>query len=145
MHDIKQHIPVIKNLPFDLSILAGYTKLDVSYTFDQTTGQQAALNATAMTVQAIVSKKLALLTLYASAGYNKSNVNLDVKGEYELSPAQGNVPAVTITDPVSLSAAGSGARLTGGVRIRLALINLHADYTLQKYPTISAGVGIGIR
>jgi len=145
MHDIKQHIPVVKNLPFDLSILAGYTKLNVNYMFDQAAGQEAALNATAMTVQAIVSKKLALLTLYAAAGYNKSNVNLDVKGEYELAPASGNIPAVTITDPVSLSAAGSGPRLTGGVRIRLALINLHADYTLQKYPTISAGVGIGIR
>ncbi|MFZ9981054.1 MAG: DUF6588 family protein [Cyclobacteriaceae bacterium] len=145
MHDIKQHIPVVKNLPFDLSILAGYTKLSVGYMFDQAAGQEAALNATAMTVQAIVSKKLALLTLYAALGYNKSDVKLDVKGDYELTPAQDGIPAVNITDPVSLTAAGSGARLTGGVRIRLALINLHADYTLQKYPTISAGVGIGIR
>lgn len=143
MHDIKQHIPGIKNLPFDLSVLAGYTKMNVSYEF--AANQNLALDATAWTVQAIASKKLALLTVYAAAGYNSSNVNLNINGTYELLPAQGPVPAQFITDPVALSQTGGGPRMTGGVRIRLALINIHADYTLQKFPTVSAGIGVGLR
>ena len=142
MHDIKQHIPVVKNLPFDLSILVGYTKFNAGYTIDATTNQKVELGATAMTAQAIVSKKLAILTVYAAAGYNKSDVTLAAKGDYQMS--SGGI-TTTITDPVSLSAASSGARLTGGVRLRLAILNIHADYTLQKYPTISAGVGVGLR
>jgi len=138
MHDIKQHIPVVKNLPFDLSILVGYTKFDASYTFDAANNQSASLSATAMTAQAIVSKKLAILTFYAAAGYNKADVTMDAKGTYDMA-------GIPITDPFSLSSATSGARLTGGMRLRLAFLNLHADYTLQKYPTISAGVGVGIR
>lgn len=142
MHDIKQHIPGVKNLPFDLSILVGYTKFNAGYVIDAVNNQRVDLGATAMTAQAIVSKKLAILTVYAAAGYNKSDVTLDAKGNYEMS--SGGI-ATTITDPVSLSAASAGARLTGGVRLRLAFLNIHADYTLQKYPTISAGVGVGIR
>ena len=145
MHDIKQHIPVVKNLPFDLSVFGAFTKMSVGYTFDATKNQELELSANAWTVQAIVSKKLALLTLYAAAGYNSSTVDLNVNGDFELVPAQGNIPAQSITDPVALSQTGSGPRLTGGLRIRLAFLNLHADYTLQKYPTISAGVGLGIR
>ena len=145
MHDIKQHIPGVKNLPFDLSVLAGYTKMNVAYDFIPSGDQNLALNATAWTVQAIASKKLALLTVYAAAGYNSSNVGLNINGRYELIPAQGPIPASFIDDPVSLTSTGGGPRMTGGVRIRLALINIHADYTLQKFPTVSAGVGIGLR
>jgi hypothetical protein len=124
-------------------VLAGYTKMNVSYEF--AANQNLALDATAWTVQAIASKKLALLTVYAAAGYNSSNVNLNINGTYELLPAQGPVPAQFITDPVALSQTGGGPRMTGGVRIRLALINIHADYTLQKFPTVSAGIGVGLR
>ena len=141
-HDIKQHIPVIKSLPFDLSVLVGYTKFDASYTIDPALNQEATVSATAMTAQAIVSKKLAILTVYAAAGYNKADVSLAAKGQYEMAS---NGVTTFINDPVNLTSASSGARLTGGVRLRLAILNLHADYTLQKYPTISAGVGVGIR
>lgn len=141
-HDIKQHIPVVKNLPFDLSVLVGYTKFDASYMIDASLNQEATVNATALTAQAIVSKKLAILTLYAAAGFNKADVKMAAKGDYEMTS---DGVSTFITDPVNLSAASSGARLTGGVRLRLLIFNLHADYTLQKYPTISAGIGLGIR
>jgi hypothetical protein len=137
MHDIKQHIPVVKNLPFDLSVLAGFTTFNASTEFDL--GQSGILKAKATTVQAIVSKKLSILTLYAAAGYAKSNVSFDAKGTYDVGGG------ASLTDPVSISAANSGARLTGGFRLKLAILTLHADYTLQKYPTISTGVGLSVR
>jgi len=137
MHDIKQHIPVVKNLPFDLSVLAGFTTFNASTDFDP--GQTGVFKAKATTVQAIISKKLAILTLYAAAGYAKSNVSFDAKGNYDIGGG------ASLTDPVSINAANSGGRLTGGFRLKLAILTLHADYTLQKYPTISTGVGLSIR
>lgn len=137
MHDIKQWIPVVKHMPFDLSVFAGITKLDADFDINSN-GQKGIFSANATTVQAIISKKLAILTLYGSVGYNKSTVNFDAKGDFDLG-------TTTLTDPVSLSATANGPRATAGLRLRLGPLNFNGDYTLQKYPTISLGVGVGFR
>jgi hypothetical protein len=49
------------------------------------------------------------------------------------------------TDPINSEFDTSGFRATGGLRIKLAVITLHADYTLGDYDALTAGFGINIR
>ena len=139
MHDIKQWIPGIKNLPFDLSGFVGYTKLKLDVGLDDADAtKRGILESNAWSVQAIASKKLSVLTVYASVGYNAAKTGLAMKGTYTFT--NGN-----IKDPISINETANGFRATGGLRLKLAVITFHADYTLQKYNTLTAGFGINIR
>jgi len=143
MHDIKQYIPVISQLPFDLSIFGGYTKLNLEAGLDNSKPDNKAIfQSTATTVQAIISKKISVLTIYGSAGYNFATTSLAVKGSYDVGTTL--VP-LTIKDPVNMSVSGSGPRVTAGMRLKLLILTIHADYTLQDYSAITAGVGLSIR
>ena len=139
MHDVKQYIPGIKMLPFDLSGFVGYTRMSVNAELDDTDPtKKGELKVSATTIQALVSKKIAVLTFYGGVGYNFSKSNLAVKGTYDL----GGVP---VKDPVDLSVAFSGPRATAGMRLKLAVITFHGDYTFQKYSALTVGFGINVR
>lgn len=144
MHDVKQYIPGLKMLPLDLSIFAGYTQMKMEQGLSGTTAganQKAMAEFKATTVQALISKKISVLTFYGSVGYNFANSSLAMKGTYDLDD-DGTAEA---TDPVSLDFATSGPRATAGMRLKLAVITLHADYTLANYNALTAGFGINIR
>jgi hypothetical protein len=49
------------------------------------------------------------------------------------------------TDPLDLKFSASGLRTTAGFRLKLAVLTIHADYTLQKYKCLTAGIGISVR
>jgi hypothetical protein len=146
MHDIKQWVPGMKNLPFDLSGFVGFTKLSVTVPIDNDTydDQRGEFAVTGTTIQGIISKKISVLTLYGSAGYNIAKSKLAMKGTYEIGEDQ-NGNAQTVTDPFNLKTAASGPRLGAGFRLKLAILTLHADYTLQKYSCVTAGVGLSVR
>jgi hypothetical protein len=40
---------------------------------------------------------------------------------------------------------GNKSRFTVGARLLLLFINVHAEYSIAKYPVVAAGVGISIR
>jgi hypothetical protein len=112
-HDIKQWIPVVKNIPFfDLSALVGYTKLTSTYDLDVNPtmygdastlidksspatwkGQQMAISASALTTQIIVSKGLLLniFTPYVGLGLTSTSFEIDIKGKYPLLKSALNV------------------------------------------------------
>ena len=145
MHDIKQYIPGIKNLPFDLSGFVGFTKMKLDAGLDSSKpDQRAVFDASATTIQGVISKKIAVLTVYAGLGYNIAKTNLAIKGTYSFENAA-PLPSTVVKDPVNLDATASGPRVTGGMRLKLAVITFHADYTLQKYKTLTVGFGISVR
>ena len=73
MHDVKQYIPGIKMLPFDLSGFVGYTRMSVkSELSDTDPTKKGEFNVSATTIQALISKKIAVLTFYGGVGYNFS-------------------------------------------------------------------------
>jgi hypothetical protein len=149
LHDIKQHIPGIKLLPFDLAGFVGYTRMDVVYRPDvsvdvQGENQRSEMRMSATTVQVLISKKVSVLTGYAGVGYNIAKSNLGIKGTYDLNDDGDTADAHEI-NPLDLNYSASGARVTAGLRIKLAVLTLHADYTFQKYNAFSAGVGISVR
>lgn len=139
MHDVKQYIPGVKSLPFDLSGFFGYTSLKMDVGLDSSDpGKRAIFETTAMTLQGLISKKISVLTLYGSVGYNFNSSTLAVKGTYTSN-------TTTLIDPIDISASPSGARLTAGLRLKFAIFTLHGDYTIQKYNSLSLGFGFNVR
>jgi hypothetical protein len=143
MHDVKQYIPGVKALPFDLSAFVGYTNMKAEQKLDVTGGQnqRAEVSFSSTTIQALISKKISVLTVYGSVGYNIAKSNLGMKGMYDLD--DNGTPEAT--DPINLDFSTSSARATGGIRLKFAVFTLHADYTLANYKTLNAGFGINVR
>lgn len=139
-HDIKQWIPGMKLLPFDLSALIGFNKIKTTYQIDKSNEQYAEFGASSTTVQALISKKLLFFTPYAGLGFNIVKSNFAMKGVY----TEGGQ---TFTDPINLDFDGSGgARFTVGARVKILwVLALNVDYTFQQYNTLSVGLGLNIR
>lgn len=145
MHDIKQWIPGIKMLPFDLSGFVGYTKLKLESHFDPNNNpdQIGLFEMNATTIQGLISKKFSVLTLYGGMGYNIAKSTLAMKGHYDIND-NGQVEKIEV-DPLDLRFGASGFRTTAGMRLKLAVFTFHADYTLQKYKCLTVGFGIAVR
>ncbi|MGC4023150.1 MAG: hypothetical protein QM734_14985 [Cyclobacteriaceae bacterium] len=143
MHDIKQHIPAIKLLPFDLSAFIGYTSMKMNVAFDSQNhpDQQGSLTSNATTIQGLISKKLAVLTAYAGLGYNFASTTAKVSGTYDIT----NTGNYNTPINVNMSGSATGPRATFGLRLKLAILTIHGEYTAQKYSAITAGVGLSIR
>lgn len=144
LHDVGQYLPVVKALPVDISVFAGYTKMEAEQGITGTTvgqNQKGVLEFNSTTIQALVSKKISVLTVYGGVGYNFASSKLQMKGTYDLDD-DGTVDA---TDPVNLDFSTSGVRATGGLRLKLAVFTLHGDYTLSKYNALTVGFGINVR
>lgn len=144
MHDVKQYIPGLKNLPFDLSALIGYTKMKLDVSLDPTANpdQKGLFEVKSTTIQGLISKKFSVVTFYGGLGYNIAKSNLALLGTYDIGSGSSTT---TVQNPIDLSFAASGMRLTTGMRLKLAVFTFHADYTLQKYNALTVGFGINVR
>lgn len=153
MHNVKQYIPGLKLVPIDISGFIGYTrmKLDVdlsgNFTGPTPNNQMGNFSMSATTIQGLISKKLSVVTFYAGVGYNIAKSKIAVKGNYDFNTdgdnGTGGDPGEK--DPISLDFAASGPRVTTGMRLKLAVFTFHADYTVQKYKSLTAGFGICVR
>jgi hypothetical protein len=148
LHDIKQHIPGIKLMPFDLSVVVGYTR------FNGVTGlagsfnnggdnrpQQMEYQMNAWLFQALISKKLSVVTFYGGIGYNTINTNVAVTGSYVVT----EVSQQPWKDPFAANYKQKSLRATAGVRFKFGPIYLNGDYSLQEYSTLSVGLGVSVR
>ncbi|MEO7989948.1 MAG: DUF6588 family protein [Chryseolinea sp.] len=151
MHDIKQHIPGIKLMPFDLSVLLAYnnvsgnTDLTNSDPNDELPDSQNgkmkyALNS--YIIQALISKKISVLTVYGGVGYQMVKTKVDVLGDYVI---EATPVSFTVTDPVAIDFKNNGLKLNGGVRLKLGPFYINGDYTLQKYNTVTVGFGFSFK
>ena len=137
-------------------------------TTDYTT-QGMNISANAMTANIIVSKKLAFITPYIGFGITKTAFALTMAGNYPLlgnpktheeviggttytvpdREAGTNKPIMEIanmTNPIQINSSEVMPNFTVGLRLKILWIfSLHAQYTMQKYPTATAGFGINIR
>lgn len=167
-HDIKQWIPGIKMMPFDMSAYFGYTKMDLSLGLDlkpeagldNRTGnngvyadQAMNLNTTATTMGLILSKKLAILTFYGGLNYQMSKTTLSLDGDYPITsfedragdPNFGENVVDKFSNPVNFTVNGAnGATATLGMRMKLLILTFQGAYTFGKYPMATAGIGLNI-
>ena len=151
MHDIKQHFKGIKLMPFDLSALVAYNSVSGStdLSSDGSGGVPESSNGVgeykfnSWVIQALISKKISVLTGYAGVGYSIVNTKVDVKGDYLLvSESDLEIP---VSDPVAIDFKNNSFRLTFGMRLKLGPVFINGDYTFQKYNTLSVGFGLAVR
>ncbi len=167
-HDIKQWIPGMKLMPFDMSAFFGYTKMDLGLGLDlkPETGinnksenngiyadQAMNLNTTATTFGLLVSKKLAILTVYGGVNYQTSTTTLSLDGDFPITsledrvgnPNFGQNVVDKISNPVNFTVDGAnGMTGTLGMRLKLLILTFQGAYTFGKYPMATAGIGINI-
>jgi hypothetical protein len=148
LHDVKQWIPGIKLLPFDLAGFVGFTKFTFQSDFNGQSvsgqNQQAVFEMNTTTIQGVISKKFSVVTFYGGVGYNVANSNLAMKGTYDLN-GDGDTNDTSEKDPLDLKFGASGPRVTVGTRLKLAIFTIHADYTVQKYKCLTVGFGLSVR
>ena len=86
-----------------------------------------------------------MLTAYAGLGYNSAATTFKVKEQYAIGIG-GNVIQF---DPGKLSEfsfeSQNSLRANVGLRVKLALIALQANYTLADYSVATIGLGISVR
>ena len=153
LHDIKQHIPGMRTLPFDLSLLAAFTKIQgstvVEGEFDKPQNDQRRqlmdYSMNAWLLQALISKKIAILTFYGGIGYNAIKTSSDLTGSYIIVEDPNGNNDFVLRDPVSLRFKNKSLKVTAGVRFKFGPIYLNGDYSIQEYNTLSVGLGVAVR
>ena len=169
LHDIKQHFPGMKLMPFDLSVLAAYnsisggtslvnTRLDPSPPYNGYANMDDGVPYSAdgssnytfnsWLFQALISKKLSIITFYGGLGYGTVTTKAAITGSFVLdNPAFRGTPNPTppIKNPFSTTYTNNGMKLTAGMRFKLGPFYLSGDYTVQTYNVLSIGFGLAIR
>ncbi len=166
-HGIKQWIPVVASIPgFDITVFGGYTNLKSAYRGidvgladeDQAfasaqqrsagyyDGQAIELTTKAWTVSLVASKTFSVITGYAGPKYSNVQTDLAAIGKYPVTAYKTTAPFRYVEDvdtPVNISMKDSQFGLTAGLRLKLLFFSMYGEYTLAKYPTATAGIGLG--
>ena len=172
IHSLIQYVPGHKLTPFDVSLFAGYTKLQVnvpldiqpdlsisaySAPYDVATSfknQNLKLSVQALNISAIGSVNLKIITFYGGLGYCKTKTTMDLSGYFPSPTPLTTAPYVQYnnsgvkkgTDFPNLNIENySGLRANVGFRLKLAVVTIHFDYTKAQYNVFTAGLGISIR
>ncbi len=142
--------------PLHVSLLAAYTKMDVTYGIaDVNSGDLIISNAGAefdlssFTVQALASLNFPFINLYGGLGYSSGSSSLAMKGTYQGNykytvNGQEYTETINLATP-DLSFNASGISTTVGARLSLGFLKIFGSYTLQEYNTLNAGIAISIR
>ena len=146
-HDFTEWLPADKLLPIAISGVIGYTSLNGTYDFTNTSliqGSDQRLETKMKTwvFQAVVSTKLPIINFYGGLGYLTGKSDTDVLGTYEV---QSGPFAQTVEDPFSLRKKASGVTATVGTKLKLAFFRLNIDYSLAEYNNLSFGINFGFR
>lgn len=149
-----------KIIPVDIAVAFGYNQINYKYEVPEEEeindgnepgdlNQRVEAQFSGFTVDAILSKKLALFTPFVSVGYNTAKSELGLLGKYSVQTgyqAGGLLPEYeTFTDPVKLNSKDiAGVRANIGFSLHLAIFRLYAAYSIGEYQAVTGGIGLGI-
>jgi uncharacterized protein DUF6588 len=155
MHNVSQWIPVMKDLKFlNISGFIGFTKIALVYNLDpgdpfDGQNQKADFGVNTITYEIVASATASVITGYVGLGFDNFKTNLNMDGQYDVRIPGTDVGSgetiQPINNPVALNTKDGGFRATIGARLKLAILTLHASYTLQGYNTLNAGIGFSFR
>ncbi|MBN1113563.1 MAG: hypothetical protein JXA53_11690 [Bacteroidales bacterium] len=150
-----EFLPFVKRVPFfSASVLAGYTQFNTNYgiefadadgvSFDD---QELSLKAKAFTGRLLVGANFPIVNFYAGVGYGKTVTSAGLYGEYSTGiNSEGGIDrSSTTVDPLKMDIKADGVDFNAGLRIKMAIVTLHFDYTVGKYQMYSAGLGFSFR
>ena len=168
-HDIKQWIPGLKGVPIlNISVMYGFTKLHTfvdlnvdkndigagSLPGEETNtweGQFMRLYSKCHTANLLVSADMSVLSFYGGIGFVTTQTNLKFEGPFPVVYLDGSTPSVqAIVDPIDMEIKNQDGSITkprfnAGVRLKLAIVTIHADYSWANYSVLTAGLGISFR
>jgi hypothetical protein len=149
-HNIDQHIPFLKRIPFfKMSVLGAYTQMNGNLGLAQAgmNGQSLDISSSAYTGRLLMGFNFPMVALYTGVGYGSATTSFGLKGDYEVIGANSADPYATSTvaNPFAFDYVVNGVDFNAGVRLRLGIIALHADYTLGEYSAVTAGIGLSFR
>jgi hypothetical protein len=156
MHDITQWIPVVDKLPIDISVFGSYSSLTFTapLTPDDTgfpgSGQMVKAKIKGYTVEALISKKIAVLTVLGGIGYISGKTSFDLRGKYDITYPNAPTdlpfnPDITLQNPIGIKTTEGGLKLTGGIQLQFAVFKLFANYSVMHYNVLNAGIGLTFR
>nr|WP_321451724.1 DUF6588 family protein [uncultured Carboxylicivirga sp.] len=143
-HSLKEHIPFVKRLPFiELSALGAYTHFESKLGMTGTVGSgNFETLSNAYTGRILIGANLPIVAFYSGIGYGNTRSNFDLKGEFTVGSG-GN--QTNDSNPISMEFVSGNFDFNVGMRIRLAIFSLHADYSVGEYSVITGGVGVNFR
>jgi hypothetical protein len=129
-HSIDQYMPGV--IPIDLAIQGYYQQFGVS---DIITIRSWAVNA-------LISKKLLMWTLYGGIGLEGTSMEVDYDTTtpvYNEDDEEFDMEEINIDFDLD---GNNEYRITAGVRYRFLILNIFADYTISEYSVFNAGIGL---
>ncbi len=166
-HSISQWIPVLKQLKFiNIAVQGGYTKVSSAVHLNMEpiaeveipnppswNDQYLNMDISGWTLNLIASQSIPILTVYEGIGFSNSLVELAMTGHYPINTIVtegadfGKTTYIPVEDPISELEFKNfrNLRLNAGLRIKLAVLTLHYDFTRTLYNTHTVGLGISFR
>ncbi|MDZ7660588.1 DUF6588 family protein [Fodinibius sp.] len=172
-HGINQWLPGGKLLPVNLSVMFGYTTMDVGsdlnltasdvirdpnntenpYNVSQWEDQTVEMNTDAWTINALVGKSLPIISVYAGVGYEASTFSITTPGSYPTvipneayqNDPQNNEPLIVnaVDDPIDVSIDGDNG-FRALAGFRLKFTVLHISGSYTLSNYPSYNLGVGI-
>ena len=173
-HGVNQWLPGGSALPVDISVQFGYTSFNSDAGFEVLPenepdtyneyqpstweGQGIELETSATTFNAIVGKTLPIISIYGGVGIESSTTTIASPGSYPITVPNENYnnagdpsfgfPKVIerVDSPVDIEIEGDNSfRAFAGTRLKLAIFQISASYTLSTYSSFNVGFGISFR
>ena len=151
-HNIMQYFGPLDKLPLNVSLLAAMSKANFEYDLSDSdfggnsSNRKMTFEADTFTIQALASVDLPIISAFAGLGYNSGNSQFDVSGDYSIPYTVGgdNISRV-LEDPISIASDASGVMGILGARLNLLFLKIFANYTIQEYNTLTAGISFNFR
>ena len=151
-HNIMQYFGPMDRLPLNVSVLAAISKASFEYDLsDSSFGGNSAnrkmtFEADTFTIQALASIDLPIISAFAGLGYNAGDSQFDVSGDYSIPYTVSGISiSRVLEDPISIASEASGVMGIVGARLNLLFLKIFANYTIQEYNTLTAGISFNFR
>ena len=164
-YNVIRAIPYLRHLPFDAAVFLNYSNIDASSdltftsadynidsdvpvedTYVQDDNQQLKIKTHSWNYGLIVSKKISVLTVFASIGHSSDKTDADLKGSYPfIKEGDDKLIIYGETDPIALDFDAANLAVNAGLRIKLAFFSISGSVNHAEYTSYNAGLGFGFR
>ena len=150
-HNIMQYFGPLDKLPLNVSVLAALSKASFEYDLSDSTfggnstNRKMTFEADTFTIQALASIDLPIISAFAGLGYNAGDSQFNVSGDYSIDYGITGIGPRILKDPISIASDASGVMGIVGARLNLLFLKIFANYTVQEYNTLTAGISFNFR
>ena len=150
-HNIMQYFGPLDKLPLNVSVLAAISKASFEYDLSDSTfggnstNRKMTFEADTFTIQALASIDLPIISAFAGLGYNAGDSQFNVSGDYSIDYGITGIDPRILKDPISIASDASGVMGIVGARLNLLFLKIFANYTIQEYNTLTAGISFNFR